>query len=176
MQLADVAYRLGDMDLSIRLYTKALERLRKYQGDRMAPAYMASGLIESINKARQRPDNSYRTLRYETWQFSKTSFIKGLQCPKYLFLDKHKKAEKTPPSEAKLKLFSQGHSFEDNVRKTMFPTGQNVKEELGFNFAYFNSYTNHLLNNSSVNAIFEGAIIENGVLIMAELRGSLHND
>jgi hypothetical protein len=87
---------------------------------------------------------------------------------KYLFLDKHKKQEKTPISAAKQKIFNYGHAFEELVRKNEFPDGINIKDKIG-NFAYFNSYTNYLLNIASTKIMYEASIIEEQVLVMCDI-------
>lgn len=139
-----------------------------YQGDRMQPAMMASDLSEKIKDSEKLLYQGKRFLKFEQWKLSKTSFVKGSQCLKYLYLDKHKKQVKTPISEETKQLFAMGHQFEDVVRDKEFPGGINVKDAVG-NFAYFNSYTKYLLATQSEAIIYEATIIEQGVLVMCDV-------
>lgn len=168
LKLADLANELGDYSLAIQNYSKALSRLRNYQGDRMQPIMIASDLVQKIDKLNNCNSKGKTILRFETWTLTKSFFVKGNQCTKYLFLDKHKKKEKTPISEEKRILFKKGHSFENTVREIEFPNGKNIKDVVG-NFAYFNSYTKHLLTNQGKQILYEATIIENDVLVMCDV-------
>jgi hypothetical protein len=107
-------------------------------------------------------------LEYETWKLTKSSFVKGNQCVKSLYLDKHKRKEKNPITPEKQATFNYGNSFEDEVRRLAFPGGVNVKKKLT-NFKYFNSYTKFLVENNLTNIIYEASIIEDLVLVMCDI-------
>ncbi|UAM97245.1 hypothetical protein K8354_13075 [Polaribacter litorisediminis] len=169
IQLGDLAYSIGDFKCAFDNYNKALNRLRKYQGDRMAPMMIASGLVKKVNETSNLVHGGTSTLKFDPWKLSKTSFVKGKQCLKHLYLDKHKKQYKTPISEEKKQLFKKGHTFEDTVRNTAFPNGINIKETVGFNFGYFNSYTKFLLQNYQEQVLYEATIIEDEVLVMCDV-------
>jgi tetratricopeptide (TPR) repeat protein len=168
IKLADLAYEIGDYKCAVDYYSKALNRLRNYQGDRMQPIMMASGIVEKINKINTKIGTGKAILKFDVWKLTKSSFVKGNQCLKYLYLDKHKKQEKTPISKEKQELFNQGHKFEELVRNNEFPDGINIKDKVG-NFAYFNSYTKHLINSASRQTIYEASIIEEEVLVMCDI-------
>lgn len=168
IKLGDVASDIGDYQCAKESYSKALVRLRKYQGDHMQPLLMASSLADKIDRLKSKAGLGNSVLRFEGWQLSKTSFVKGSQCLKYLYLDKHKKTEKTAFSKDKLELFKRGHTFEETVRETQFPGGINIKEKLG-NFGYFNSYTKHLLNSQDEIVLYEATLIEHQVLVMCDV-------
>ncbi len=176
IDLADVAFEIGDIELSAKLYQDALTKLRQYNGDSMAPAYMASSLVKKIAKTKQIMNNEVPILKKEYWKLSKGSYIKGLQCHKYLYLDKYKKNKRTPPSKEKLSSFEKGHSFEDHFRKTVFPIAVNVKEKLGTNFNYLNSYTKYLFSSLPDIILYEGTIIENEILVMTDVIRKNNND
>jgi hypothetical protein len=108
-------------------------------------------------------------IKNETWALSKSSFLKGKQCAKYLFLDKYKKKERTPPTKELLALFKQGHTFEDRFRYTEFPDGINIKDELGWNFGHYNSRTKSLFAEHDTCTLFEGGIIEDDILILMDV-------
>ena len=168
IRLGDLANELGDYKCARENYSKALSRLRTYQGDKTAPVMMASELVEKINELSNKINRGHSVLNFDTWTLTKSSFIKGKQCVKYLFLDKYKKQERTPISQEKQLLFNQGHSFEDNFRNNEFPDGVNIKEVVG-NFAYFNSYTKYLLNTPNKTTLYEATIIEDKVLVMCDV-------
>lgn len=52
------------------------------------------------------------------YNFTKTSFVRGIQCPKLIFLDRNKKDLATPPDADKLALFKKGRQFEKQVKDT----------------------------------------------------------
>lgn len=168
IKLGDLANKIGDYKCAIDSYSKALDRLRNYQGDRMQPIMMASDLVNKIDVLSKKTGEGKSILKFDTWKLTKTSFVKGSQCLKYIFLDKHKKHEKTPISKEKQALFNRGHDFEENVRKKGFPNGINVKEDVA-NFAYFNSYTRYLIKTNQQNVIYEATIIEDDVLVMCDV-------
>jgi hypothetical protein len=167
-KLADLAYEIGDYKCAVDNYSKALNRLSNYQGDRMQPIMMASDIVKKINEINNKIGIGKSVLKFDVWKLTKSSFVKGNQCLKYLYLDKHKKEEKTPISKEKQELFNQGHTFEELVRKIEFPDGINIKDKVG-NFAYFNSYTRHLLNSTNRQTIYEATIIEEEVLVMCDI-------
>ena len=168
IKLGELAESLLDYECAIKSYSKALDRLSKYSGDRMQPALMAQDLSARIEKANKSLPFGTSLLKLELWKLSKTSFVKGTQCHKYLFLDKYKKQEKTPISEVKKELFARGHKFEENVRAKEFLEGINGKLVVG-DFAYFNSYTNYLLQEKKERTIYEATIIEDDVLVMCDV-------
>jgi len=168
IKLAELATEIGDYSCAIENYSKALERLHNYQGDRTGPIMMASRFIQQIKELNGKISFSKEILKYDSWKLSKSTFIKGNQCIKYLYLDKFKKTERTPFSKEKEDLFKLGHSFEALVRETEFPDGINIKDKVG-HFAYFNSYTAHLLNQAQKQIIYEASIIENDVLVMCDI-------
>ena len=51
IKLADLANEIGDYKCAVDNYSKALNRLRNYQGDRMQPIMMASEIAEKISKS-----------------------------------------------------------------------------------------------------------------------------
>ena len=168
IQLGDLANQIGDYKCACENYSKALIRLRKYQGDSMHPIMMASGLVAKIEEISKKGKYGNSILKYDVWTLSKTSFVKGNQCSRYLYLDKYKKQEKTPISQEKQILFNQGNTFEDLVRNKEFPGGVNIKDVVG-NFAYFNSYTKFLLKSSKRIVIYEATIIEEDVIVMFDV-------
>ena len=86
VQLGDDAIDKGYFDLGIKLYYIALDKVRRYQGDRMGPMLFASNLISKIEQINSTLSQEVSSLGHANWKLSKSSFIKGKQCHKYLFL------------------------------------------------------------------------------------------
>ena len=105
---------------------------------------------------------------YDTWELTKTSFVKGCKCLRCLYLDKHKKIEKTPVVEEKQARYKKGREFEDYVRAKDFPCGIHIKDECN-DIRYFNSYTKDLLESPQSQILFEATIIEEEVLVMCDV-------
>ena len=168
IKLADLADKIGDYKCASLNYSKALNKLNNYQGDRMQPILMAGDLAEKLKKVNLKTEIGKSILKFNVWSLTKSSYVKGTQCVKYLFLDKYKRSEKTPISEEKLNLFRKGHSFENKVREVGFPGGINIKDNVG-NFAYFNSYTEYLLSIKEKQVLYEATIIENEILVMCDI-------
>lgn len=168
LKLAELAEGLGDYKLALSYYSKALKRLKRYPGDRMLPIQEGAALQRKVDILRGSPAPQKPILRFDRWMLTKTSFVKGSKCHKYLYLDKHKKHEQTPFTDEQLALFQKGHNFEDRVRDEEFPGGLDIKKKVG-NFAYFNSYTKYLLSQNIRQTLYEATIIEDGVLVMCDI-------
>ncbi|MBP6663928.1 MAG: hypothetical protein KA168_01420 [Chitinophagales bacterium] len=168
IKLGDLSNEIGDYKFAFENYSKVLDRIRNYRGDRTELAMMTNELIKKINEVTKKIGVGISILKFDDWKLTKTSFVKGKQCLKYLYLDKHKKQEKTPISKEKQALFNRGHSFEEIVRNKEFPGGVNVKDKVG-NFAYFNSYTRYLISLTDQIIIYEATIIEDEVLVMCDV-------
>ena len=168
IQLGKLAEETGDCRLAEQCYTKALKRLRNYPGDSMVAVNMGAELQRKVDGFHGNPVTGRSVLIFEKWLLSKTSFVKGNQCRKYLYLDKYNKSDRTKPSAETMALFKMGHSLEDRFRDLRFPKGINIKEKAG-NFAYFNSYTRHLLSMMPTAVLYEGTIIEDGVMVMVDV-------
>jgi hypothetical protein len=110
------------------------------------------------------------------YSLTKSSYVKGMQCEKYLYLDKHKRQEKSKVSEETKRKFDAGHEFEEFVRKDLFPNGINIKALSSF-FNEFAELTTKSLNLNQEITLYEATIIENGVLVMCDiLRKSVNGD
>ena len=168
IKLADLANEIGDYKVALEFYNKAWNRLSHYQGDRMSPLMMGVNLNNKIREMEKKLHERKSILRFDGWQMTKSSFVKGNQCFKYLYLDKHKKNEKTSVDKETQAKFNRGHEFEDSVRNEEFPEGINIKKQVG-NFTYFNSYTKYLLDKPGELILYEATIIEDDVLIMCDV-------
>ncbi|WP_375562511.1 hypothetical protein ACE193_08180 [Bernardetia sp. OM2101] len=175
IKLGKIAFEMKDYNLSFTNYKKAIKKLKQYKGNEKYPLHLISLLEEKINEVKEEEkqekneNKSQSALEFQNWNLSKSSFVKGKQCVKYLYLDKHKKKERTPPSAKTLALFKKGHQFEDLFREQNFENGINVKENLGFNFGYFPSYTDFLLKKNEKITLFEATFIESDILVMCDV-------
>lgn len=168
IKLAELAQEIGDFNCAVTYYSKELTRLRMYSGGSTYKEKATNELSLKIESLTQQMPDGKSILMYNSWALSKSAFVKGEQCVKYLYLDKYKKQEKTPFSKETLELFDKGHSFEDMVRDNGFPGGVNEKDVAG-NFGFFNSYTQYLLQKSGRQVVYEATIIEDDVLIMCDI-------
>lgn len=168
ISVGDVAYEIGDYITARQHYNKALNQLLQYQGDSMVAINVGASLRNKLASIPPSNQSGNDRLFFEKWQLSKSSYIKGNQCVKYLYLDKYNKKDATKPTPEQIALFKLGHDFEDKFRKQKFPDGINIKEKVG-NFAYFNSYTKHLLKSERVTTLYEATIIEDRVMVMVDV-------
>lgn len=172
IKLAKIAFEMKDYKFSLLNYKKAVKKLKEYKGKNTYPLHLISLLENKINEVQEEENNkssNSQKLEFQNWNLSKSSYVKGKQCVKYLYLDKHKKKERTLPNKKTLALFKKGHQFEDLFREQNFENGINVKENLGFNFGYFPSYTNFLLENNTKITLFEATFIERDILVMCDV-------
>ena len=166
--MAKLALELGDYECALENYIKAKDRLDKYQGDRMLPIMMAADLSKAIQEMAKKVNEGQRILYKSPWSLTKSSFVKGNQCHKYLYLEIYNRSEKTPPSKELQEIFNRGILFEKNVRNSLFQVGVNVKEKVQ-DFSYFNSFTIYLLGLPEQKVIFEATIIEDLVFVMCDI-------
>jgi hypothetical protein len=168
IKLGELAFEIGDYTCALAHLFKAYNKLKEYQGDKFEMNSLMGNLSFKLKESIGRQGDGKSILLYETWKLSKSSFVRGKQCDKSLFLDKFNKMDRNPISTETQALFNRGHEFEDFVRENRFPGGTNVKEKVG-NFFYFNSYTKYLMEDSTTNVIYEASIIEDEVLVMCDI-------
>lgn len=171
IECADTAFANNQFNVSSLLYGIAHRRLMQYPGDRMLPMQMAGELNDKlVNSERAWAENRHQSpLTYSTWKLTKTSFVKGRQCLKQLYLDKYKKDERTPPTPQTRELWNRGREFEDKVRKEIFPNGIDVSKAMASKFGYFFSYTNDALRNNTAITLFEATVIVDDILVMVDM-------
>ena len=168
IKLGDLGAEMGDINFAIKNYSKALDKLRKYEEECLELIELDENLSKKIYELSDGKDSSKNIFVYESWVLSKTSYVKGQQCEKQLYLEKHKKDQKTPFRPDQIKILSAGHDFEGNFREKEFPNGINIVDKVG-DFGYLNSYTKHLLSEKSKQILYEATIIEDEVLIMCDV-------
>lgn len=109
IKLGDLAVELGDLVLAVDCYSKVLNRVNASDGSDLRNKKTIMELKEKMDQLNVEESNAFPILYAENWKLSKSSFVKGTQCAKYLFLDTFKRNEKTPPSKETLVVFERGH-------------------------------------------------------------------
>jgi hypothetical protein len=102
------------------------------------------------------------------YNFSKTSFVRGIQCRKILFLDKYKSSLKTPPDADTRARFASGIEFEARYKST-FPGAVNMKERFKYTSPEYVEATSQLLGNEGEVTVFEAAIMYKDVLVLTDV-------
>ena len=93
---------------------------------------------------------------------SKSSFIRGLQCHKSLYLYKHNYKERDPLSEEKKIKFQDGHHF-GLLAQELFPGGVNAKPGSVYEYDKSVRLTKHYIDDGK-KIIYEAAFSLNKVI------------
>lgn len=99
--------------------------------------------------------------------FSKTAYIKGVQCSKQLYLYKYHYKLQDPLSPETLAKFKGGHDFEDAYRAANFPFAVDI-EKIAKNRNDYDSLTHKALQ-KQVADIFEATFVYQEVLVMNDV-------
>lgn len=102
------------------------------------------------------------------YKMSKSSFVRGMQCPKLVFLDKYRKDFRTPPSPDTLAAFHFGREFERKV-KNLFPEAFDMQTVGRFPNEKYLQTTQELLQLHPQIVILEAGILHNEVAIMTDI-------
>ena len=165
LKLAVLAREIGDISTTKVLYSVALQMYTADKDENKDIVHEIELSLASISKDNY---NNKPILCEDQWILTKTSFVKGSQCPKYLYLDLYKSEQRTPYDKETLKRFDYGRYFEERFRQTEFPSGINVKDVVGLT-SYFRSYTSYLLEREEAVTVYEATIIEEEVLVMCDV-------
>ena len=96
---------------------------------------------------------------------SKSQYMKGLQCPKALWLFKYRKDLATEPDQRRQNLFATGHRVGD-LAKQLFPGGVEVEYRQSDYQSMVDETTQFT---KSGNVIYEGSFFTNGVFVRADI-------
>ena len=99
---------------------------------------------------------------------SKTTFVKGKQCVKTIYLNKFKPQFKDKPSEDTLKRFKKGRDFETDFKAT-FDDAIDLKDKFFRQMDRYEQETQAILAAYESKTIFEAAIIFDQVLILVDV-------
>lgn len=98
---------------------------------------------------------------------SKSTFLKGLQCDKHLYLYKHHYNWQDPISEMQQAVFNRGHSV-GRLAQTLFPNGIDASPSSPRAYAKAVEYTRDLIEEGT-EVIYEAGFIYNEVLVFADI-------
>ncbi|MDX1699882.1 MAG: DUF2779 domain-containing protein [Melioribacteraceae bacterium] len=98
---------------------------------------------------------------------SKSTFLKGQQCDKHLFLYKHHYNWQDPISEGQQAVFDRGHKVGE-LAQLLFPGGVNVKPSSPRAYRKAVEDTNKAIDEGA-EVIYEAAFIYNEVLVYADI-------
>lgn len=99
---------------------------------------------------------------------SKSTFLKGKQCEKMLYLNKYKKKEASAFSKQTQVSLDYGKSFEASFREK-FAEAINLPDVLGNLFHTYAGFTKELLESKTAKNIFEAGLIYKDVLILIDV-------
>lgn len=99
--------------------------------------------------------------------FSKTAYVKGLQCHKQLYLYKYHYKLQDPLSPETLAKFKGGHDFEDAYRAANFPFAVNI-EKIAKSRNDYQALTQKALQKQLAD-IFEATFVHEEVLVMNDV-------
>ncbi len=98
---------------------------------------------------------------------SKSSLLKGFQCPKQLYLYKHHYKLMDPVPEARLAIFNTGHMV-GALAQNLFPGGVNCSADSAFEYDKCVRKTNEaLLAGESI--LYEAGFISDGIVVIADI-------
>lgn len=98
---------------------------------------------------------------------SKSTFIKGLQCDKHLYLYKHHYNWQDKISDATRAVFNRGHKV-GALAQTLFPNGVDASPSSPRAYAKAVEHTKQLID-EGIKVIYEAAFMYNEVLIYADI-------
>jgi len=101
----------------------------------------------------------------QNMNLSKSQYMKGLQCPKALWLFKNRKDLAAEPGQRRLNLFATGHRVGD-LAKRLFPGGAEVEYRQS---DYQGMIDETAQLTKSENVIYEGSFSTNGVFVRADI-------
>lgn len=176
-------YQKGDyLSAGIKFQT-AFNKLRDYEGDSTLPIMIAAQLKQKIDYCKGKTGETYFKTSPSThyipkkkdYILSKSTYIRGLQCYKSLYLNKHFPKLRTPPSKETMILFGKGRDFEAKFKAT-FEKALDVKAFLGNSFDDYPFFTESLLNQSfdfesgeHETVLFEAGFIFNEILVLTDV-------
>lgn len=108
------------------------------------------------------------------YNFSKTSFVRGIQCRKILYLDKYKKQYKTPPDAETLARFRRGRDYEA-VFKAKFVNGLDISSIYRYPSLPRVQFTMDKLAQPGEVVLFEANIFHVDILVLTDVLRKNHD-
>jgi hypothetical protein len=168
IKIGDLAFELGDYLFAKSQYKKALASIQNDDNHESGVASYTKSISEKMEQINELETTSKSIFKYEFWKLSKSTYMYGCQCTKYLYLSKFKSSQKTPFDPATIDTMNDGRDFEMVVRNSAFPNGFNL-DETNLHPGYFNSLTKHLLDTNEPKILYEATFIENEVLAKCDI-------
>lgn len=102
------------------------------------------------------------------YTFTKTSFVRGMQCRKLVYLDKYCSKLRTPPDKETLLRFRKGREFEQKF-KDLFPNAVDVKKHCSIRSIKYVEFTNNTLSAEGKIELFEAGILYSDILVLTDV-------
>jgi len=99
---------------------------------------------------------------------SKSTYLKGLQCPKHLVLHKHHYLLRDPIKPELQALFDAGHNIEDKAREVNFRGGMNLKPKSPRQWPKVIQITEQLIKNGQ-SLLYEAAFVYKGIMCAVDV-------
>ena len=107
-------------------------------------------------------------MKQKVYLFTKTAFVRGMQCKKLVYLDKYCSKLRTPPDAETLARFRKGRDFE-NAFKDLFINAIDVKQYHRFVSEKYINFTQTLLDKEGKVELFEAGILYDKVLVLTDV-------
>ena len=127
----------------------------------------------AVAALRQNLENTLEGLKPK-FMLSKTSYMKGCQCRKLLYLYKHSPSLRDPISVETKARFDGGHSFEDSFRSQHYPHGTSIEAILQ-GYVQFYPYVTELFLHQGVSTMFEPAFVHNQTIVLVDVLNRLED-
>lgn len=102
------------------------------------------------------------------YTFTKTSFVRGMQCRKLVYLDKYCSKLRTPPDKETLLRFRKGREFEQKF-KDLFPNAVDVKKHCSIRSIKYVEFTNSVLATKGCVELFEAGVLHGDILVLTDV-------
>lgn len=107
-------------------------------------------------------------MKQKVYLFTKTAFVRGMQCKKLVYLDKYCSKLRTPPDAETLARFKKGRDFE-TAFKDLFPNAVDVKQHYKIVSEKYIDFTQTLLDKEGKVELFEAGILYDKVLVLTDV-------
>lgn len=107
-------------------------------------------------------------MKQKVYLFTKTAFVRGMQCRKLIYLDKYCSKLRTPPDAETLARFKKGRDFEAAF-KDLFPNAIDVKQYHKIVSEKYIDFTQTLLDKEGKVELFEAGILYDKVLVLTDV-------
>lgn len=107
-------------------------------------------------------------MKQKVYLFTKTAFVRGMQCRKLIYLDKYCSKLRTPPDAETLARFKKGRDFE-TAFKDLFPNAIDVKQYHKIVSEKYIDFTQTWLEKEGEVELFEAGILYDKVLVLTDV-------